>query len=149
MFQFLCADAQATVSAAEGVLLELATRPFALDTFADSPEHIVVISILLRTGVATVMFFSSSPPSLPLPRCDFAEAAASAGVRAEPDAVARRWVYRKVEGLWGRAVRLFAVRVGVDKRSAVRADLKGPDEAVVLESVCLEVSWCVLDLARR
>ena len=149
MLQFRCANVQAMLSPAEDILHELATRPFALDTSAGSPEDVVVIYTLLRAGIATATSFTSLPLSLTLPRCDYAEAAASAGVRAEPDAVARRWVYGKVEGLQEREVRLFAVWVGVDKRSAVRADVKGLVEAVVLEDVCLEVSRCVLDLARR
>ena len=69
--------------------------------------------------------------------------------RAGPNAAARRWVHEKVEGLWERTVRLLAVCVGVGKRNVARAAVKGLVEAVVLEDVRLEVSRCVLDLARR
>ena len=68
---------------------------------------------------------------------------------AGPDAVARRWVHEKVEGSRERMVGLFVVCVGVKKKNVVRADVKGWIEAVVLEDVCLEVSRCVLNLARR
>ena len=47
-------------------------------------------------------------------------------------------------GEGGAAIRVW---VGVDKRSAVRADVNGLVEAVVLKDVCLEVSLCVLNLA--
>ena len=57
----------------------------------------------------------------------------------------------RVEGFRERAVQLytFAIWVGVDKRSVVRADVNGLVEAVVLEGVRLGVSQHVLDLARR
>ena len=69
----------------------------------------MVVLILLCAGIATATFFTSLLSPLLLPRCGCAEAAASAEVRAEPDAVARRWVYGKVEGLQEKAMRLFAV----------------------------------------
>ena len=48
----------------------------------------------------------------------------------------------RVEGFRERAVQLytFAIWVGVDKRSVVRADVNGLVKAVVLEGVRLEVS---------
>ena len=85
-----------------------------------------------------VLAISSDAPAMWLSRSCRGRRSA----RAELDAVARRWVHEKVEGLWERMVGLFAVWVGVAKKNVARADVKGLIEAVVLEDVRREVSGC-------
>ena len=50
------------MSAAEDALPKLATQASVLSTFADLPEHIVVIFILLCASITTTTFFTICRP---------------------------------------------------------------------------------------